>query len=92
MAEVRIARGEAYQEADGEFRWRTLGGNGEKLGGGEGYTRLENAEATLVAHLHDGTEVRILNADGAVVRSYRVGEDVQHVAGTDHIQVGESGA
>jgi uncharacterized protein YegP (UPF0339 family) len=53
VAEVRIAKGQ-YYEKEGQWRWRTVGGNGEPIGYGESYPDVRNAIAALKAHLPEG--------------------------------------
>ena len=62
MSEVKIAKGQYWHGSDG-WRWRTLGANGEKLGGGESYTHKADALAALMAHIGEEVVVELIEED-----------------------------
>lgn len=54
--------GEIYQRADDDWGFRIKAGNGEQIGGGEGYTRQEDAERGLNRLRSDITDIRYVSA------------------------------
>jgi uncharacterized protein YegP (UPF0339 family) len=71
MATVRVARGEIYRDKNLEWRFRTLGANGEVLWWGEGYHDEGDCLATLEASLPDDVPIHKVTDDGAFVEDIR---------------------
>ena len=61
-----MAKFVVYQDAAGEYRWRLVAGNGEKVAASEGYTRKYSAERSA-------RRVRELASSAEIVEEENVG-------------------
>lgn len=58
MTETNVDHIRVYRDAEGEFRWAAIAGNGEIVAQGESHTRREDALRAAVGALGEEVPVR----------------------------------
>ena len=65
-------RFETYPRADGDFGWRLVDGNAEKVAAGEGYTRRSDAERAVRNVITTVVDILVLH-DAIIAQHLMVG-------------------